>query len=154
MLPKIFDIILNKRFNFWFTSNPYQAGYKTNQGCMLQLFVIVLLIEHANSADKSLFLGLCDYEKAFDSVNKADLVKNMIDKGAGKRFVNSIYNMYKETTYKPRLENNMTSAGISTRYGVTQGRKSSENYFCFVLEDMSHVITSKDLLVRDVKLLQ
>ena len=73
LLPKILDIVLNNRFNMWFTSNAAQAGYIASQGCILQIFVIVLMLELARSSNKSLFLGLMDYEKAFDFINRADL---------------------------------------------------------------------------------
>ena len=74
LTPNILDIVLCNRFKIWFNSNAAQAGYKTSQGCMVQIFVIVLFIELANWANMTLFLGLMDYEKAFDFINRADLV--------------------------------------------------------------------------------
>ena len=132
LMPKILEIILYNRFNIWHQSNAAQAGYKTSQGCMVLIFDIVLLIELANWANRSLFVGLMDYEKTFDFINRADLINQLMLKGAGKRFVRTITSMYDTTTYKPKIDTNNVGDSITTRYGVTQGRKTSANFFVVV----------------------
>ena len=37
-LSRIYDKILNERFCKWFVPNKEQAGFRKNQGCLLQIF--------------------------------------------------------------------------------------------------------------------
>ena len=119
-MPKILDIVIWNRFKIWFNSDAAQAGYKTSQGCMVQIFVIVLFIELANWANMTLFLGLMDYEKAFDFINRADLVYQLMLKVAGKRFVRTVTSLYNITTYKQNIDPNNIGVSITTRYGVSR----------------------------------
>ena len=48
IIPKIYDIILNNRFNMWYCPNLQQAGFRPQQGCLIQIFTIFLMIELAN----------------------------------------------------------------------------------------------------------
>ena len=79
LLPKIYDIMLNNRLNIWYKPNPQQAGFRPGQGCLIQILAIYLLIELANANNKSIFLGLLDYEKAFDFCNRADLISFLME---------------------------------------------------------------------------
>ena len=47
------------------------------------MFAIYLLIEYANKNNYSIFLGLLDYEKAFDFCNRADLISFLMENHAG-----------------------------------------------------------------------
>ena len=38
IMSRMYDIIINKRFNYWYDPNPQQAGFRKNQGCILQIF--------------------------------------------------------------------------------------------------------------------
>ena len=62
--------------------------------------------------------------------------------------------MYNSTTYNPKLDGNKTGVPITTRYGVTQGRKTSANVFTFVIDDMPHALITNDNLFHEIRLLQ
>ena len=64
-----------------------------------------------------------DYEKAFDFVNRAKVVKTLMEKGCGKFLTRAIAKTLSKTTYYPKTDNNQLGEGISSDYGVTQGRK-------------------------------
>ena len=74
-----------------------------------------------------------DYTKAFDYTNRAKLVSNLMEKGCGKLFVQAIAKMFNKSTYHPKLSGNRIGNGIISNYGVTQGRRSSGNFF-FILQ--------------------
>ena len=80
LLPQIYDIILNNRFIKWYRPNIYQAGFRPRQGCLYQIFTIILMIELANKKNKTILIGFMDYEKAFDFVNRADVINDLIKK--------------------------------------------------------------------------
>ena len=78
-----------------------------------------------------------DYEKAFDYANRINIIHDLIVKGCGSQLTKAIANMYIVTEYLPRLRRNKLGASITTKYGVTQGRKSSSTIFSFYDSDMA-----------------
>jgi len=92
VLSRLYDVVLNNRFISWYKPNTEQAGFRKNQGCLLQIFALLLLIDLSEKLQKELFVGIIDYEKAFDFTNRYLLTKDMIEKGIGKRFLSSFAN--------------------------------------------------------------
>ena len=154
VIPKIYDVILNNRFKCWYHPKSQQAGFRPKQGCLIQIFAMFLMIELANYKKKSLFVGFMDYEKAFDFTNRADIVNDLMKNGAGAKFINTVANMYDETIYTPKTNNNSYGNNIMTRHGVTQGRKTSPNFFSFNISDMHEAISIPTTFLKDVNLLQ
>ena len=145
---------MNNRFNKWYIPNLHQAGFRPKQGCLYQIFTIFLMIELANHLNKSILIGFMDHEKAFDFTNRADIINELINKGAGKVFVQSVANMYDKTYYIPKIDKNTYEEGISTQHGVTQGRKTLANFFSFNMSDMSSTISVKSTFLKNINLLQ
>ena len=137
LLSRVYDKILNKRFKEWYVPNKHQAGFRELMGCLLQIFVIYLLMELANATGKEIFVAFMDYEKAFDYLNRKRLMDKLCDKNAGKRFVNAIHRMYQTTSYVPKLSSTRLGERIKTEHGVTQGKESSANLYSFYVSDMS-----------------
>ena len=79
-----------------------------------------------------------DYEKAFDYANRMQIIKDLMTKGCGSQLTRAIANMYIATEYLPKLKGNKLGKSIETKYGVTQGRKSSAPLFSFYVSDMSN----------------
>ncbi len=154
LIPKMYDIILNNRFNLWYHPNPQQAGFRPKQGCLLQIFTIYLMIELANHNNKTIFIGFMDYEKAFDFTNRADIVAELMEKDAGAKFTRSIANMYDETFYTPKINNKKFGKSITSKHGVTQGRKTSSNFFSFTMSEMHKAISTSNSYLKDIFLLQ
>ena len=136
LLSRIYDKILNKRFKDWYVPNKHQAGFREFMGCLLQIFVIYLLMELANLTGKELYVAFMDYEKAFDYLNRKRLMDKLCQKNAGKRFVNAIHNMYQTTAYIPKVSSTRLGERITTDHGVTQGKESSANLYSFYVSDM------------------
>ena len=135
-MAKIYDSLLNKRFINWYKPNREQAGFRENQGCLLQIFSLVLLIHHEKENKDGLWVGFMDYEKAFDFANRAQIIADLMKNGCGKSFTKAITKMFKKTQYVPELKNNRFGSEISTSTGVAQGRKSSSNIYSFYVSDM------------------
>ena len=62
-------------------------------------------MEYLKTISKSLYIGFLDYEKAFDFINRANIIKHLTEKGAGSRFTKAIASMYDETSYIPKVCN-------------------------------------------------
>ena len=54
----------------------------------------------------------------------------------GSGIVKAISNMFTTSTYFPKSNKNYLSNGITTDYGVTQGRRSSGSFFSYYVSDM------------------
>ena len=99
ILARLYDCILDARFQKWYIPNREQAGFRPGQGCLFQIFILVLSIHHAKQNKLNLIIGFMDYEKAFDYANRAEIISKLIEKGCGKRFTEAVAKMYKSTSY-------------------------------------------------------
>ena len=135
LLSRIYDDIIDQRFSTWYTPNLEQAARK-GQGCVFQIFALLLLIDYAKHLNKSIYIGLLDFEKAYDFTNRAVLISDLLERGIGKRLAQAIFSMYSNTSYTPKISKNLVGEPIVTKFGVTQGRKSSGNLYAFAISDM------------------
>ena len=138
-LCRVYDITIDIRFLTWFTPNKEQAS-RSKQGCPLQIFMLFLLIDYCDEKKKNLFIGFLDYEKAFDYVNRAGVISKMMQDGCGAAFTRAVAGMFSTSTYYPKSNRNRLSEGISTDYGVTQGRRSSGSLFSYYVSDMPKAV--------------
>ena len=154
IIPKIYNNILNNRFLKWYNPNREQAGFRPKQDCLFQIFAIFLMMELANHHDKSILIGFMDYEKAFDYMNRAEIICDLPRKGAGKVFIKSVANMYDRTYYIPKVDKNTYGDSIITHHSVTQRRNTSANFFSFNISDMPTKITVQTTFLKRINLLQ
>ena len=148
LLATLYDIIMDNRFKPWYKINPEQAGFRELQGCLVQIFCIYLLMELAKSLNETIFIGFIDYEKAFDFVNRCDVVRDLMSENAGSKFVRAVASMYMNTYYVPKVSDNSTGEPILARHGVTQGRKSSTSLFSFIMRNIPRSIKLKDSFLQ------
>ena len=144
LFPRIYDTILNNRFNQWYHPNKAQSGYRSGQGCILQLLYVSLLLELSSHSSKCLYFLLVDYEKAFDYANRAIIVKDMMKENLGKKFIRTVSAMYRKSQYIPKLTTKDLDDPIHTYFGVTQGRRSSTNFFSFLIRDLPNSISTEE----------
>ena len=133
---------MDNRFTLWYIPNCEQSGYRKLQGCLLPLFILVMLIVYCKEHGRNLFIGFLDYEKAFDYANRGQIILDLIDNGCGKTFVQAVSKMFSETFYAPKVAKNLMGKSISSKHGVTQGRKSSTNLFSFYVADMGNAVNT------------
>lgn len=101
-----------------------------------------------------LFIGLFDYEKAFNFVNRFRLINKLVRAGADRNFFNDILNMYKETFYIPKIEQNCLGYEIQKNYGVTQVKNSLCDIFSSYTPNMLQAFKNDDVNDFAVNLLQ
>ena len=73
----------------------------------------------SNYLGKNIFIGLLDYEKALDFVNRSTLLKKLMAQGVGHVFLKIITNIYQSTSYLLKISDNMLGDEITTFHGVT-----------------------------------
>ena len=136
LLSRVYDKIVNKRFKNWYVPNKEQAGFRELMGCLLQIFVIYLLMELSKATGNEIYVAFMDYEKAFDFLNRKHLMDKLVRRKVGKRFAEAIHNIYQTTAYVPKISNTQLGDRITTEHGVTQGKESSANLYSFYVSDM------------------
>ena len=110
-------------------------------------------MEYLKSIGKSLYVGFLDYEKAFDFVNRANIIEHLKEQGAGSKFTKAVAAMYKETFYIPKLCNKIGKS-ISAKHGVIQGRQTSTSFFSFEVHKMPDSVNVHDSIINNFNLLQ
>ena len=55
------------------------------------MFALFLSVEMASILGKSLYIGLLDFEKAFDFLNRKTLLKDLMHKGIGNSLLKNLY---------------------------------------------------------------
>ena len=140
LLASIYDIMIDDRFKPWYKVNPEQAGFRELMGCLIQIFALYLLMELARSKGETLFIGFIDYEKAFDFVNRYDIVDDLMNEKAGSTFTKAVANMYEKTYYVPKISPTRKGEAIESVHGVTQGRKLSTSLFSFAIRNIPKAV--------------
>ena len=110
------------------------------QGCNFQLFALFILLDMAKNLNKTLYICLLDYEKAFDFVNRVEMIKQLMKLGIGSKFLRSLRSMYLEKLYVPKISMYSIGEEFSTDYGITQGKDSSANIFSSYISDIPQSI--------------
>ena len=136
VLSRMFDVIVNMRFGAWYKPNKEQAGFREEQGCLLQILALLMLIDLSKRLSKDLLIGVIDYEKAFDFTNRFLLCQDLVNKQFGKRFVSNYMNSYESTSYVVKASANERGDSIKTDQGLTQGKTTSSSYFSLFVSDM------------------
>ena len=101
--------------------------------CTANIFLISLL---SRFLGRSLYIGLYDYEKAFDFLSRPRLLQDMMNQDIGCRFLKNVRNIYNVTSYVPQTSKTSLGDEIDTSFGVTQGKNSSANLFSCYVSDM------------------
>ena len=65
MLSRLYDHILNESYS-WYKPNSEQAGYRKGRMVRHPLFGLLIIIHYVKCFGKDVFIGLLDFEKAFD----------------------------------------------------------------------------------------
>ena len=56
LLPRIYDTIIDNRFKAWYVPNKEQSGFRLLQGCLVQLFYVMLLLDMSHHFKKKLYI--------------------------------------------------------------------------------------------------
>ena len=62
-----------------------------------------------------------------------------------KHLLQAIYTRYSNTAYTPKIEKNLIGSPIETKFGVTQGRKSSGNLYAFAISDLPKALKDDNM---------
>ena len=123
---RVYDTIIDERFLSWYVPNYEQAGFRPEQGCCLQIFLLILLISYAAENGKQLFTCFLDFEKAFDFANRPMIIEHLMNHGCGKFLTMPIYKTLCTATYHPKISSQRLGDGIESLRSDSRTKDLSE----------------------------
>ena len=135
LLAKVYDGIIKNRLTKWLIIPYEQTAYQKEKGCFLHVFFVRCLISICRKLKKPLFVGITDFEAAFDYISRRNLFKKLVGLGIGSAMLCALIEMYKVTDAYVLL-NGEYSKRLSITAGVLQGSASSTLLFMAYTSDL------------------
>ena len=98
-LAKLIMGVLNKRLTLLADEKQLrahtQAGFRAHYSLEDLVLTLQLLIQQANASSSCLAIAFVDFEKAYDSIDRAKLWQTLMEEcGVPESYINTIKNMY------------------------------------------------------------
>ena len=155
---KLFSFILLKRLvQFIDIKNliaPQQIGFMKGKSTSEHIFLLQTIVEKVVKKNKKkLYAVFIDFKKAYDTVNRAILIKKLKSLGINGILMRNIEAMYQNTEYCLKLKNGHT-APIKSNLGLEQGCPLSPMLFNLYIDDIKDIFDDKcdPITVQNVKL--
>ena len=145
---KLFSSILLKRLiNFIDLKkllSPEQIGFIKGKRISDHIFFLQTIIEKVVKKTKQkLYAVFIDFKKAYDTVNRALLIKRLQSVGINGIFMRNIMAMYEKTEYCIKLKDGHTRP-IKSNLGLKQGCPLSPMLFNLYIDDIKDIFDDQD----------
>ena len=117
-----------------------QAGFRRNRSCSDQIATLRIIVEQSLEWKSPLYINFIDYEKAFDSLDRATLWKLLGHYGLPIKIINLIKNTYEGATCKVIHKGQLTKP-FSVGTGVKQGCLLSPFLFILAIDWIMKTVT-------------
>ena len=142
LFAKIYDSILKRRLERWLDVPIQQTAYQKGKGCSLHVFYVRCLIATCQKLKKPLFVGVTDFEAAFDLISRRNLFKKLIDLGISMLMLKALVEMYSVTLSYVEI-NSEYSRTFNMTAGVIQGSATSTILFMAYTADLVKLFNDK-----------
>tara|TARA_B110000196_G_scaffold86649_1_gene75141 strand:- start:271 stop:3555 length:3285 start_codon:yes stop_codon:yes gene_type:complete len=143
---KLFTVGINCRLTKYLEQGAIigeeQAGFREGYSSSDHIFVLNEVINLYLQDKKKLYCCFIDYQKAFDTINRAALWGKLISNSVNGRFLKVIYNMYQNAKSCVKQET-MVSGIFACNVGVRQGENLSPLLFSIFLNDFQFSLSQK-----------
>ena len=145
-LAKFFTSVLNNRLKLVADKiiSQIQAGFREGYSTMDHVFTLLCIFALFKKAKKTIFLAFIDYQKAFDTIWRAELWRKLMKEGIGGKFLNVIKDMYAKSK-SCVMVNSQKSDYFSSHAGVRQGENLSPLLFSFYINDLEDYLKNKNV---------
>ena len=135
LLAKLYDGILKNRLTKWLKIPPEQTAYQKKKNCALHVFFVRCLVAICKKLKITLFIGVTDFEAAFDYISRRNLFIKLANLGIGVCLLNALIEMYKVSDAYVFLDGEY-SRKLAISAGVLQGSASSTLLFMAYTSDL------------------
>ena len=135
LLAKLYDSIIKERLQKWTKFLEEQTAYQKGKGCILHVFFVRCLIAICKVIKKPIFVGVTDFEAAFDTISRRTLFLKLVNLGIGMFMLHALIEMYKVADAYILL-NGEYSRKLTITAGVLQGSASSTILFIAYTSDV------------------
>ena len=137
---KIFEAVLTNRLVMWLESNSKlpreQLAYRKARSGEEHILSLHLLRETVLAGNESLYAGFLDLTKAFPSVNRQMLIKDLVVAGVSSKIISAIRCLYVSDTFQLLLDGVPGSVVFVVIVGVHEGSSLSPVLFIFFIRDL------------------
>ena len=144
IIGKVFERILSARANTLLEKHelraPIQCGFRPGFGTLDGMFTLRHLIDQHIHTRRLLYCLFIDFEKAFDMVPRAELIKRCGQLGMHGRFLDAVISMY-ESIYMVVKVDGRLGTPIHTASGTKQGGELSPLLFSIFIEQLHELLT-------------
>ena len=141
LLGKLYDAVLKNRLQRWLQIPEQQTAYQKGKGCILHVFFMRCLIAICMKLKKPIYIGITDFEAAFDYISRRKLFIKLINLGIGMFMLTAIIEMYKVIDAHVYY-NGVYSKTIYITAGVMQGSASSTLLFMAYTSDLINIFNN------------
>jgi hypothetical protein len=148
---KLLESVICNRLTEWFECRDLlpeeQLAYRRGLSGTDHLFLLNVLIEDAMARGKTLYVALVDLRKAFPSVDRGKLLKDLVEAGVSSRTVSLIRRLYSFDTFQVLLDGVPGTVVFSVVVGVHEGSCLSPMLFVFFIRDLPRTLANLSGLV-------
>ena len=119
-----------------------QAGFRPNRSCVDQIATLRIIVEQSLEWNSPLYINFVDYEKAFDSINRGTLWKQLSHYGIPTKLVSLIKNSYEGTGCRV-IHSGQLTKHFEVKTGVRQGCLLSPFLFLLVIDWIMKICTKQ-----------
>ena len=141
ILAKLYDTVIKNRLVRWLVIPEEQTAYQKKKGCGLHVFFVRCLTSICKKLKITLFIGVTDFEAAFDYISRRYIFVKLARLGIGMLLLKALMEMYMATDAYVFL-NGEYSRKLNITAGVLQGSASSTLLFMAYTSDIVDLFKS------------
>ena len=142
LFAKLYDAIIKRRLQRWLDIPEEQTAYQKFKGCYLHVFFVRCLSAICKKLKVSLFIGITDFEAAFDKISRRNLFLKLVDLGISTLMLQALIEMYSVTASYVEV-NGEYSKVFNMSAGVLQGAATSTVLYMAYTADLVKVFREK-----------
>lgn len=145
VLGKIYTGILSERLKEWIEEKdilvPEQAGFRKGYGTVDNGVMLNYLVEREIKREGKIYACFVDFEKAFDSIDRAALWEKLRRVGVPTKFIRVLQSLYERVVMKVCVNESECTGGFLAERGLRQGCKLSPLLFAIFVNDLPNYLT-------------